>query len=127
MSEPIRALSEHEELEEWLAGIGCLVVPSRFEPWGVVISEAAASGVPIIATQACGAGPHLVHDFVNGRLARTASPESLAESMRYISAAPEPARRSMGAMSQRLVGVYTPTRWADTVLESSARMLEEGP
>ena len=115
------------ELPEWLAGIGCLVVPSRFEPWGVVISEAAASGVPIIATQACGAGPHLVHDFVNGRLARTASPESLAESMRYISAAPEPARRSMGAMSQRLVGVYTPTRWADTVLESSARMLEEGP
>ena len=44
------------ELPAWLAEIGCLVVPSRFEPWGVVIAEAAASGMPIIATDACGAG-----------------------------------------------------------------------
>lgn len=114
------------ELPEWLAGIGCLVVPSRFEPWGVVVSEAAASGLPIIATHACGAGPHLVHDFVNGRIARTASPESLAESMHYVALAPDAERRAMGAVSHGLASVYTPTRWADTVLESSARTLGAG-
>ncbi len=111
------------DLPAWLAGIGCLVVPSRFEPWGVVISEAAASGQPIVATQACGAGPHLVHDFVNGRLAETGSAESLAECLKYISSASDSERSAMGEISQRLASVYTPARWADTVLESSARML----
>lgn len=114
-----------KELPAWLARIGCLVVPSRFEPWGVVISEAAASGLPIIATPACGAGPHLVHDFVNGRVAATASAQSLAECLQYIASASDSERAAMGDVSQGLASVYTPARWADTVLGSTARMLGE--
>lgn len=111
------------ELPGWLAGIGCLVVPSRFEPWGVVIAEAAASGLPIIATEACGAGPHLVHDFVNGRIAHTANEESLAECLQYVASATDNERIVMGEISRGLASVYTPRRWADTVLGSSARLI----
>lgn len=114
------------ELPTWLANIGCLVVPSRFEPWGVVIAEAAASGLPIIATEACGAGPHLVHDFVNGRIAHTASVESLAECMQYVSSATDSERATMGQISRSLASVYTPARWADTVLGSSASLIQSG-
>jgi glycosyltransferase involved in cell wall biosynthesis len=114
------------DLPAWLANIGCLVVPSRFEPWGVVIAEAAASGLPIIATEACGAGPHLVHDFVNGRIAHTASVESLAECLQYVSVATDRERETMGKMSRSLASVYTPARWADTVLGSSARLIQSG-
>lgn len=114
------------ELPRWLANIGCLVVPSRFEPWGVVIAEAAASGLPIIATEACGAGPHLVHDFVNGRIAHTASAESLAECLQYVSSATDTERAVMGRISRSLASVYTPGRWADTVLGSSARLIQSG-
>ena len=112
------------ELPAWLAEIGCLVVPSRFEPWGVVIAEAAASGMPIIATDACGAGPHLVHDYVNGRIAETASAESLAECLQYVSSAADSRRAEMGDVSRQLSSVYTPARWADTVIGSSARLVE---
>ena len=97
------------ELPEWLASLGCLVVPSRFKPWGVVIAEAAASGMPIIATEACGAGPHLVHDFVNGRIAQTENAESLAECLRYVSSASAGERETMGEISHGSASVYTPT------------------
>ena len=114
------------DLPAWLAKVGCLVVPSRFEPWGVVIAEAAASGMPIIATEACGAGAHLVHDFVNGRIAHTASVDSLAECLQYVSSATDSERATMGTISQSLASVYTPARWADTVLGTSARLIQSG-
>lgn len=45
---------------------GCFVLPSVFEPWGVVVHEAAASGLPIVCTVACGASLDLVGDGYNG-------------------------------------------------------------
>jgi len=45
-----------------------LVLPSDFEPWGVVINEATVAGCAIIATEAVGAAAELVRDGVNGRI-----------------------------------------------------------
>lgn len=45
-----------------------LVLPSDFEPWALVINEAAAAGCAIIATEAVGAAAELVRDHVNGRI-----------------------------------------------------------
>ncbi|MFZ2284907.1 MAG: glycosyltransferase [Lutibacter sp.] len=45
---------------------GCFVLPSVYEPWALVIHEAAASGLPIIATENCGAAPHFVISDWNG-------------------------------------------------------------
>ena len=44
----------------------CLILPSRFEQWGVVIHEATAAGLPIISSHACGAVTTFVRDGVNG-------------------------------------------------------------
>lgn len=52
-------------LDDFFASIDVLLVPSRFEPFGLVVAEAAARGVPTLATaevgslpllEACGAG-----------------------------------------------------------------------
>jgi glycosyltransferase involved in cell wall biosynthesis len=45
-----------------------LVLPSDYEPWAVVINEAAAAGLAIIASDVVGAAAELVHDGVNGHL-----------------------------------------------------------
>ncbi|MFH6769535.1 glycosyltransferase family 4 protein [Gaetbulibacter aquiaggeris] len=45
---------------------GCFILPSVFEPWALVIHEAAAAGLPIIATDVCGATPHFVINGFNG-------------------------------------------------------------
>lgn len=43
-----------------------LVLPSDEEPWALVVNEAAASGLAILATNVVGAAPELVRDGVNG-------------------------------------------------------------
>jgi glycosyltransferase involved in cell wall biosynthesis len=111
------------ELGAWMKTIGCQVLPSRFEPWGVAISEGAAAGLPIIATNACGAVPHLVHDFANGRVARTGDVRSLVECMEYVASLSDDKRLAMGRVSLGLASPYTPVRWADTVLVRSAELL----
>jgi glycosyltransferase involved in cell wall biosynthesis len=113
------------ELGAWMKTIGCLVLPSRFEPWGVAISEGAAAGLPIIATNACGAVPHLVHDFANGRVARSGDVRSLVECMQYVASLSDDERLAMGRVSRGLASPYTPARWADTVLLLSAQLLAD--
>lgn len=46
-------------------------VPSRYDGWGVVVSEAMASGVPAITASEVGAGRDLVRDGFNGVRVRT--------------------------------------------------------
>lgn len=45
-----------------------LVHPSVYEPWGVVINEAACAGMAIVSARGVGAAGELVRDDVNGRL-----------------------------------------------------------
>lgn len=43
-------------------------VPSRYDGWGVVVAEALAAGVPVVASCQVGAALDLVRDGVNGRI-----------------------------------------------------------
>ncbi|MEX2398386.1 MAG: glycosyltransferase, partial [Balneolales bacterium] len=43
-----------------------LVLPSLVETWGISIQEATAAGLPILCSDVCGAGGHLVQDNYNG-------------------------------------------------------------
>jgi glycosyltransferase involved in cell wall biosynthesis len=45
-----------------------LVLPSDFEPWGLVVNEAATAGLALICADAVGAAKELVRDGVNGRV-----------------------------------------------------------
>ena len=42
------------------------VLPSRFEPWGLVVNEVMNAGKPIIVSDQVGSGPDLVESGVNG-------------------------------------------------------------
>lgn len=43
-----------------------LLLPSDYEPWALVVNEAAAAGLAIVASEVVGAAPELVRDDVNG-------------------------------------------------------------
>jgi glycosyltransferase involved in cell wall biosynthesis len=45
-----------------------LVLPSDYEPWALVVNEAAAAGMAIVASSVVGAAAELVRDGVNGRV-----------------------------------------------------------
>ena len=45
---------------------GCFILPSTFEPWALVIHEAAAAGLPVAATTSCGATTSFLINGYNG-------------------------------------------------------------
>jgi len=104
------------DVPDLLAGAGCLVLASRFEPWAVVVHEAAAAGLPIVCTWVCGAAARLVVDGYNGVIVAPDDPDDLARGLVRISQAGDDARRAMGAASAGLAAQLTPTRWADQVI-----------
>lgn len=59
----------------------CLVLPSRSEPWGLVVNEALHYGCPVVVSDRCGCVPELVIDGVTGFAFRTDDADDLAEKM----------------------------------------------
>jgi glycosyltransferase involved in cell wall biosynthesis len=58
-----------------------LVLPSDFEPWALVINEAAAAGMAIISSSVVGAAAELVRDGVNGKLFPPGDLAALSQAM----------------------------------------------
>jgi glycosyltransferase involved in cell wall biosynthesis len=58
-----------------------LVHTSEYEPWGLVINEAVASGLAVIATGVTGAAVELVRHRENGLIISSGSVDSLIEAM----------------------------------------------
>lgn len=67
LSGRFKALGMVSDLARFFAACDVVIVPSLFEPFGLVASEAASSGVPVIATPEVGALPHLL-EFGAGAL-----------------------------------------------------------
>lgn len=57
-----------EQLPAWMSRCQALVLPSRDEHWGVVIHEAAAAGLPVLASEGCMAATAFVRDGLSGYL-----------------------------------------------------------
>jgi glycosyltransferase involved in cell wall biosynthesis len=89
-----------------------LILPSVWEPWGVVIHEAAAAGLPIIATYECGAVPALVRDGVNGFIIKTGK-QAIAEAMLKMTHCSRGTLDRFGRASARLAALWTPGKLAD--------------
>jgi glycosyltransferase involved in cell wall biosynthesis len=105
------------DLPALMGAAGCFVLPSRFEPWGVVMHEATAAGLPVIATAACGASTRLLQDGYNGRLVATGDADALARAMSAVASVSEDELVAMGDASRNLSRQFTPKRWADYTIE----------
>lgn len=105
-----------------MAESGCLVLPSRFEPWGVVVGEAAASGSAVICSASCGAASRLVLDGYNGRVVQPDSAAALSEAMSWVASADAEHRIAMSRRSVELAGQYTPRRWAEHLLDRAREL-----
>lgn len=55
-----------EEIPSHLAQADVLVLPSYSEPWGLVVNEAMACGMPVLVSEKCGCAIDLVKEGLNG-------------------------------------------------------------
>lgn len=98
-----------EELPRFYTHAGCFVHPALEEPWGLVINEAMACGLPILSGNNVGAAEELVAEGVNGWIFDAGNVGVMAECLGNMTGQSEQERLSMGAASARILEERCPT------------------
>ena len=76
-----------------------LSLPSDREPWALVINEAVAAGMAVVASDAVGAAAELVRDRVNGRIFPAGDLDALADCLLDVTAAAQTDRYRSAAQA----------------------------
>jgi glycosyltransferase involved in cell wall biosynthesis len=66
------------------AAANVLVLPSKYETWGLVVNEALISGLPCIASDQCGCAEDLLADLNNKYVFRMGDVSDLCGSLEYV-------------------------------------------
>jgi glycosyltransferase involved in cell wall biosynthesis len=98
---------EKEELADIYARAAALVFPTHSDVWGLVVNEAMACGLPIIASSVAGCVADLVEDGWNGRIVAPGNPDVLGAAMQSLALNPE-LRSTMSARSRQRSRDYSP-------------------
>jgi len=94
---------------------GCFVLPSICEPWGLVVNEAMAAGLPVIVSSRCGCADDLVERGSNGFVFDIEEKKALASYMHRVSASSQEERDRMGERSREIIRRYSPESFASEV------------
>jgi len=105
-----------ERLPEYFSRSDVFILPSRYDGWGVVINQALAAGLPIITSDAAGAGLDLVENGVNGLRVVAGDVNLLYRAMETLALNPDIARQ-WGARSRKMAHDITPEAGAKKWVE----------
>jgi glycosyltransferase involved in cell wall biosynthesis len=116
----VRFLGPRSDLDRLFRGADVLVLPSSFETFGLVVLEAAASGVPAIATRT-GVVEELTADGEGGMIVDR-EPEQIATALTALAHDPD-RLAAMGRAARRRAEAYTWERSIDALLGVYERLL----
>ena len=80
------------------------VLPSDREPWGIVVNEAAAAGLPLVCSDIVGAAGDLLRPGSNGQLFPHGDSVALANTLRLLTGSPE--LSAMGQKSREILAQW---------------------
>ena len=114
-----------ERISEVYAVADVFALLSTHEPWGVVVNEAAASGLPLVLSDRVGAAHDLLEDGRNGVLVPAGDAAAAGDALRALAADPD-RRRAMGAASRQLVRGWGYEPSIETLLGIVRRVVGRG-
>ena len=113
------------DLPTLFAQHGALVLPSRFDPWPLVVGEGCAAGLPVLCTGACGSSVELVRHLYNGYVCTTGNADDLAEGMLWLHQH-EKQLNLMGGASHALAAPYDAQVWAGRMKHLFEIVMQQG-
>ncbi|MES2519789.1 MAG: glycosyltransferase family 4 protein [Bacteroidota bacterium] len=112
-----------QQVPEYLALSDVLVLPSYSEPWGLVVNEAMACGLPILVSEKCGCAIDLVK---NGKNGFTFSPYNIEEMssllLKFINQ--EVDLEQMGKVSKQIIQEYSPENVAKEMYDGYVQVVK---
>jgi glycogen(starch) synthase len=109
-----------DEIDEWYRRADIQVIPSRYEPFGMVVLEGMLHGLPIIATSVGGPSA-ILDDGRTGLLIPPFNPEALAGALLRLLGCPELRRRLGAEAAAEVRGMWL---WAQVAEKMRAVYLE---
>ena len=103
------------DLPRYYASAGCFVLPSTREPWGLVVNEAMACGLPVIVSARCGCADDLVAGGSNGFVFDPASSDELVRSLAAIEALNDQQWLQMSERSVERIRGYSPAHFGEQI------------
>ncbi len=104
--------AQREDLAGLYALAETLVLPTHSDPWGLVVNEAMACGLPIIVSSVAGCSADLVEDGWNGYVVPPRDAEKLSLAINSLVRQPE-LRQRMSRHSSERIRNYSPEACAD--------------
>jgi len=106
-----------EQLPGYYGLAEVLVFPTHSDPWGLVVNEAMACGLPVISSSVAGCAADLVEDDWNGRVVRAGDISQFAHAMNELTC--DAALRSlMGRRGRERILRYSPEACAGGIAKA---------
>ena len=104
--------AQREDLAALYTLADLLVLPTHSDPWGLVVNEAMACGLPIIVSSVAGCSADLVENGWNGYVVPLQDSEKLSAAIDSLVRHPE-LRQQMSARSLERIRIFSPEACAE--------------
>jgi len=108
-----------EDLCQYYGLANTVIIPSEIDPWGLVVNEAMASGVPVIVSDGCGAARTLVREGENGWTFESENVEELSRLMVRVAMLSPETLEKMGKRSRTIITDWSLDRFVEGVLQAT--------
>jgi glycosyltransferase involved in cell wall biosynthesis len=116
----LTGFKQEEDLPLLYAIGDVFVLPSIYEPWGTVVNEAMAAGLPVVTTHVVGAAGDLVENGDNGFIVPDGDSGALAEAILTLLRSEE-LRKNMADRSRERISSWTHEASATSFVEAVTR------
>lgn len=107
-----------EKLRQRYRDADLLILPTRSDPWGLVLNEGMCTGCVPVTTGAAGAAGDLVEDGITGRVVPPGDVAALRSALRDLAASPPMRHQLSKTALRRATDVYSPDRCAFGFLDA---------